>query len=303
MPCFAPMRAFRSRIERTSTGERAVTFKVDEAYYDTEFMLPCGKCIGCKKEKSRQWAMRCMHEASLHKYNCFLTLTHNDESLPLYGSLDRDAFPLFMKRLRKRFSSDRIRYFHVGEYGSKSWRPHYHCLLFGFEFPDRYSIGKRGENEVYRSPVLERLWSQDKKSLGLREIGSLTFQSALYCCKYLQKDTRDDALYERHLPTGEVVHLVPEYSTMSRRPGIGRGWIDEFKDEVYQHDSVVVNGHECKPVRYYDDVVGKEDPALMRRIKRKRVAAINPEEQTPDRLTVREGVAVARHRTFAKESI
>ncbi len=275
-------------------------FRPQDGYSDLPVMLPCGQCIGCRLEKSRKWAMRCMHEASLYDENCFVTLTYADEHLPRYGSLDREAFPLFMKRLRKRFEPRRIRFYSCGEYGEESGRPHYHALFFGFDFDDKVFLRTRGDNRVYRSPCLELLWP-----FGLSEIGSVSFESAAYVARYVVKKVTGDLAedhYERVvLDTGECIQLEPEFATMSRRPGIGRAWIDKYRDEVYRHDSVIVSGKECKPVRYYDEVMTKVDPVLMARIKRARERKVNAEEQTPERLRVREVVAKARLDTFTKE--
>ncbi len=294
------MRAFRSR--QTVDGKRALVFSVHEGFSDMEVMLPCGQCIGCRLEKSRQWAMRCVHEASMHDDNCFITLTYSDEFLPRFGSLDRRAFGLFMKRLRKCYEPQRIRFYSCGEYGEESGRPHYHALLFGFDFADKVFLRKRGEHTCWRSPALEKLWP-----FGLSELGSVSFDSAAYVARYIVKKVTGelaDAHYERvDACTGEVGQLEREYATMSRRPGIGRSWIDRFKGEVYRDDSVVIAGKHCKPVRYYDDVMAKDEPELVARLKRERGRKIDVAEQAPDRLATREVVATAELATFSRESV
>ncbi len=300
MACYSPLRAYRSR--HVVDGKRALVFSVREGFSDMEVMLPCGQCIGCRVEKSRQWAMRCVHEASMHDDNCFVTLTYSDEFLPALGSLDKQAFALFMKRLRKRYEPQRIRFYSCGEYGEESGRPHYHALLFGFDFPDKVFLRKRGEHTCWRSASLERLWP-----FGLSELGSVSFDSAAYVARYIVKKVTGelaDAHYERvDLSTGEVGQLEREYATMSRRPGIGRSWIDRFKGEVYRDDSVIVSGKRCKPVRYYDDVMAKDEPELVARLKRKRGRNIDVAEQAPDRLATREVVAAAELATFSRESV
>jgi len=129
-----------------------------------QFVLPCGRCIGCRLERSRQWAVRMMHEASLHQDNCFITLTYDNEHLPKNASLVKRDFQLFMKRLRKAYPAVRIRFFHCGEYGEQYGRPHYHAILFGFDFPDKYFLGKRNQFPVWRSASLERLWSDKRRA-------------------------------------------------------------------------------------------------------------------------------------------
>ena len=125
---------------------------------DKPVELPCGRCIGCKLERARQWAVRCMHEAALHEANCFVTLTYEDDKLPPDGGLRPRDFVLFMKRLRKRYGNG-IRFFHCGEYGEKFLRPHHHVLLFNHDWPDKRvcRTSKSGES-LYSSGELESLW-------------------------------------------------------------------------------------------------------------------------------------------------
>ena len=126
MSCFKPLEAWR-------TPQGDITFK--PLYSDRPsagmFKLPCGQCIGCRLARSSMWATRCVHEAQLHKQNCFITLTYNDDNLP-YPPTSIRPLQLFMKRLRKRFGAG-IRFYACGEYGEKFGRPHYHaCLWFRF---------------------------------------------------------------------------------------------------------------------------------------------------------------------------
>lgn len=100
MPCYSPLVGYRSK-ELTAKNKRKIVFNVKYAMDDSEVTIPCGQCIGCRFEKSRQWALRCVHEASLHEENCFITLTYNPEHLPKSNSLDKSHFQKFMKRLRK----------------------------------------------------------------------------------------------------------------------------------------------------------------------------------------------------------
>ena len=161
MPCYHPIPAYRSpRCLDLKSGKPKIFFKEIQVKawpgYES-FEVPCGQCIGCRLERSRQWAMRCCHEASLYDLNCFITLTYDPEHLPPDGSLVLDHFQRFMKRLRKRFGSG-IRFFHCGEYGEKFARPHYHACLFNFDFPDKVLYTIRDEIRLYRSAILEELW-------------------------------------------------------------------------------------------------------------------------------------------------
>ena len=231
MTCYHPITAWRSIDGRGANGKWPLTFKVNEGYEDLEVQIPCGKCIGCRLEKSRQWAMRCTHEATLHKENCFLTLTYDNYHLDPSGSLNVTDIQLFMKRLRKRFEGKKIRYFQCGEYGDLHQRPHHHVIIFGLDFHDKELAEiANTKNPLYTSNILSILWP-----FGLHRIGSVTFESTAYVARYvLKKITGEEA--ENHYQG-----RLPEYVTMSRRPGIAYGWIEKYKDDVYPHDYVIIS--------------------------------------------------------------
>lgn len=297
MPCYSPLRGFRSR-HLGPSGKRGVTFRLSEGFADLPVLVPCGQCIGCRLERSRQWAVRCMHEAALHEDNCFLTLTYDDAHLPLFGSLDRGAFPAFIKRLRSRFAGRRVRYFHCGEYGERTGRPHYHACVFGFDFADRYKWAVRCGRPAFRSATLESLWP-----FGASEIGSVTFESAAYVARYICKKVTGanaEAYYSVVAPeTGEVVRREPEFVTMSRRPGIGRGWYERFRSEVYPADEVVMRGAVMKPPRYYDKVLEVESPEVLDEVRLARKRCVVKSEVTEERLLERERFTVAKLNLFA----
>ncbi len=284
MPCFKPLEGFKS----PSGG---ICFDRHHSALGLRMTVPCGQCIGCRLERSRQWAVRCMHEASLHHANCFVTLTYSDEALPRFGSLLMDDWQKFFKRLRKRVG--KVRFFGCGEYGEQLGRPHYHACLFGFDFPDKVVWSVRGGHEVYRSPLLESVWTY-----GQSEIGSMTFESAAYVARYCVKKVTGGgarAHYECVDPdSGELGSLLPEFATMSRRPGIGAGWFERFVDDVYPSDEVVVRGKSCKPPRFYDNLFAESSPEEMLALQGARRAARCREDETPARLGVREVCAEAR---------
>ena len=229
------------------------------------------------------WAIRITHESQLYDVNWFVTLTYRDESLPQWRSLEYRDFQLFMKRLRKHLHPRKVRFFHSGEYGESTGRPHYHVILFGVDFDDKYHWSRRGNYEVFRSPFLERIWPH-----GQSEIGSVTFDSAAYVAKYCIKKLTGpeaDARYVRlDCETGELVPIEPEYATMSRRPGIGAGWYEKFGEEAHRLDSIVFEGREMRPPKYYDSLADKVRPDVMRKNRLRRQSEINEEEQSPERL-------------------
>lgn len=299
MACFHPLRAYRKRPGGPAyVKPRTVTFKLSEGYADLQVLIPCGQCRGCRLERSRQWAIRCMHEASLYDENCFITLTYADEHLVDWGSLNKRAFVLFLKRLRKEFRDQRIRFYHCGEYGSSTGRPHHHCCLFGFDFPDKVSWAVRKGYPVWRSPILERLWP-----FGQSEIGSVTFESAAYVARYMLKKCdalADDPYRLIDEDTGVVEPVTPEYTTMSRNKGIGQPWLEKYMCEVYPSDGVVVRGRLEKPPRYYDLQYEIADASGSLELSRSRRRKANRADMTPERLSVREQCTQARLSRFER---
>lgn len=286
-----------------ASGKRPVTFKRSEAFVDLPVTLPCGRCVGCRLERSRQWAVRCVHEAQLHQDNSFITLTYSDVNLPYGGTLVKKHFQDFAKRVRKQYADRKISYFHCGEYGDRSRRPHYHALLFGLDWSDKAAYKRSADgSQLYTSALLQRLWPA-----GFCTTGAVTFESAAYCARYVMKKMTGslaEAYYQVVVPeTGEVVQLQPEYITMSLKPAVGKGWFDEYRDDVYPDDFVVMRGREMKPPKYYDRLLELEDPSGLDEIKQARAlcAVASKANSTPERLAVREKVKLARTRMLKRE--
>lgn len=292
MPCFHPMPAVRmsdGSVRFVSRNKRGV---------DGSLELPCGQCIGCRLERSRQWAMRCLHEASLHESNSFVTLTYDDSNLPAGGSLNYADFVKFMKRLRKR-TGVKMSFYCGGEYGEQLSRPHYHACLFGFDFPDKVYYKKTGSGEkIYTSKLLESLWP-----FGLCSIGNVTFESAAYIARYcVQKVTGQlaESHYRVLTDDGEIINRVPEFNHMSLRPAVGKRWLEKFKTDVYPRDYVIVNGVKTKPPKYYDVLFEREDSGVFSELVAKRELDMSllrlrdPDEFRDARLGVKEQVTLAR---------
>lgn len=260
MSCYFPLHAFKAKSKDAS--KTVITFRRSESWRGQKLDLPCGQCVGCRLERSRQWAIRCMHEASLYDRNCFLTLTYDQKHLPSDGSLHLEHFQLFMKRLRKKYGSSKenpIRFYHCGEYGEQFARPHYHALLFNHDFEDKRYFSERNGNRVYTSDSLSDLWKE-----GFSVIGDVTFESAAYVARYVMKKVTGEKA-EEHYGSRR-----PEYTTMSRRPGIGKLWFDKFRSDVYPRDGVIVRGRLTRPPRYYDRQLELVDPSTMALLKIKR---------------------------------
>ena len=297
MPCFSPLNAWRTQ------GGEIVFWRRQDVLQ--EFQLPCGGCEGCLLERSRQWAVRCMHEASQWERNCFITLTY--EETPPWNSLRHGDFQKFMKRLRKKFhghkeyiddrtgkSSHPIRFYMAGEYGTQRGRPHYHACIFNFSFEDLKFLRRTNSgSNLYRSTQLEGLWPH-----GFSSVGDVTFESAAYVARYVMKKQyqEDDHLLVVDPHTGECVERHPEYNRMSLKPGIGAGFLDKYKSDVFPNDYVIVNGHKAKPPRYYFKRLEQQDPDLYEQVEYSRAmkGLDQCEENTVERLGVRQKVLQAK---------
>ena len=284
--CYHPLEAYWTRGE--NPGKRKITFSYTEAFQNATFpsanfiksaYLPCGKCIGCRLTYSRDWAIRCVHEAQMHKNNSFITLTFKSEELVKREnpfSLNMRDFQLFMKRLRKKHKN--IRFFHSGEYGEKNLRPHYHALIFGYDFPDKKFHKKSKGHNLYISDELQKLWPY-----GHSYIGSLNYDTASYTARYIVKkvtgDQAEDHYWRTNPETGEMDQIEPEYATMSRgnnlpstdprhTRGIGYSWFQKYKSDIFPHDYVVINGFKIRPPRFYTDLLPEGEREI---IKKKRM--------------------------------
>lgn len=303
MPCYHPVDAWRGPVRED--GKRPVAFRPRSNMPDDAYIqLPCTKCVGCILERSRQWAMRCMDEASLYRDNSFITLTFNSKHLPWNRGLDKSVFQKFMKRLRKALPSDQmVRYFHCGEYGAKNGRPHYHALLFNLSFPDRVYLKTTDSGEkIYTSKFLDSVWSLDGESLGFASVGDLSFKSAAYVARYNLKKINSLVENDKYLNphTGEV--LPKEYVTMSRGSfargtgGIGRGWIERYFTDVFPRGVRVIKGVDTPSCRYYDSVYEKSDPVGFSRLKSRRAdrRIASASDNTPRRLLDKEAVKLSQ---------
>lgn len=247
--------------------------------------------------------MRIMHEASLYEENCFLTLTYRDEELPEHDSLSMRNWQLFMKRLKKRLKGRKIRFYQCGEYGETTLRPHNHAILFDWDPPDKVFLKYTETGKpLYTSAFLDEVWSH-----GDCYIGDVTFESAAYCGRYVMKKLTGAR-------KSEYGSREPETASQSRNPGIGRPWLDKWRKDVYPHDYCIFNGKRVKVPKFYDALVTAEEtpdgywdmdhtnypifrsrlnpqnPSDKRRSKRKRGALKHSDDNTPERLAVREEV-------------
>lgn len=219
------------------------------------FQLPCGKCIECRLEYARQWAIRCVHEAQMHENNSFITLTYSDEHLKS-EKLQYIDFQLFLKRLRKDIwsknkhqpkESYEISTFVTGEYGDQRKRPHWHALIFNWRPTD---LTPKYENHngdiVYNSPSLSTLWGK-----GITELGSVTFESAGYCARYAAKK----------LVHGNDGHEWEPISKKSTKNAIGKKFLQKYWTDIFNYGYVILaDGKKCQIPRYYEKWLQKNQP-------------------------------------------
>jgi len=304
MPCYHPIR-MRQLAALNKNGKRSIVSSKDSRE-GKDIQLPCGRCVGCRLERARQWAMRCVHEMSLWRVNSYVTLTYDDNELVYGGQLHGILYPrhlvLFWKRLRK--YGAKFRYFACGEYGDKLSRPHYHAIIFGYDFQDKKYHSSEGGYDYYYSDTLNRLWGH-----GNCIIGNATFESASYVARYVMKKRlgKTKLQYEKE-------GISPEYVVMSRRPGIGREWIDKYLKDVFPRDSISVRGHDTTPPKYYTERYKKLSESLLvtdihpfehadmiaRRVKR---AEDNFEQNTTKQLLIREHIKKRAIKSLTKHKL
>lgn len=226
----------------------------------------------------------------MHESNCFVTLTYDDAHLPSNMSLNHRDFQLFLKRLRKLTP---IRYYMCGEYGSMTFRPHYHVCLFNVNFKHDQRLQQVTDTNsyIYSSPTLTKLWP-----LGQSTVGDLNWQSAAYTARYVMQKITGQAAAKHY------GNRLPEYNRMSLKPGIGAAWYDRFYRDVDTFDYLVVDGVKTPVPKYYDTLHKRRDQAEMEQTSLDRVAKAWPRwaDQTPERLAVKNQVSLARISTLKR---
>lgn len=231
--------------------------------------LPCGKCLGCRANQARDWAVRIMHERQMHEHGWFITLTYDNERIPLHGSLHPPDLQTFFKALRKRLPPKKLSYFACGEYGENTQRPHYHAVLFGPDFLDRIPGPTRNSHPTWRSQTLDRIWGH-----GLTDITHLTAGTASYIAGYVRKKiskrSHPNAYTRVDDHTGEIFDIQPEFTRMSRRPAIAKRWLEKFWTDVYPKDEVVLSGRPYRPPRFYDKWMAQHHPDILEDVLTKR---------------------------------
>jgi hypothetical protein len=245
----------------------------------------------------------------------FVTLTYNDENLPHDLSLDPKHFQRFIRKLRKRCG--KVRYYHCGEYGDETDRPHYHAILFGVDFRhDRVLYRRTSYGNLYTSRTLSRAWSRDGEEIGYAVIADCTPQTARYVAGYVTKKLWGDAANEKYAiawkPDGETGELVPcgwkkaPYSTMSLKPGIGQGYVEKFGEELYAHDQFLeVDNKPLRPPKFFDRWLEERDPQRLEHLQHARAKRAERywRDRSPERLRVKDRIGQYREKQNERKQV
>lgn len=208
----------------------------------TLFYRPCGQCMACRISYAQQWAIRATHESQMHKENCFITLTYEEDTPNM--SLIPSDLSNFFRRLRYEKGKN-FKYLACGEYGTEGERPHYHALLFGLDFP-RLKSQLVSENSS-QCPELYDLWK-----LGHVSIGNLTPETCNYVAQYSVKKINGknkDWHYKGR---------IPEFIRVSTG-GIGKDYALRYSSEILNRGYVQYLNEPAPLPRYYEKLYEKNN--------------------------------------------
>ena len=267
MPCYSPLLGFRNA--ETGGWQGKATGCEDT------MAVACGQCLGCRLDRARMWAMRIVHEASLHESdfgNCFITLTYRDViecnnkqlkeglHIPSDWSLHKSHFQKFMKRLRKYFNTTargnpirkgdpgfhEIRFFHCGEYGSRCR----HGLELDLVKCPVCNVGRPHYHAILFNVAFtdlekytqingeDRYTSPTLEKIwkyGFVDVGEVNFESAAYVARYCLKKVTGVPADQWYFDSENGDFKTPEYCTMSRGGRDGKGLAFEWY-ERYKDD-------------------------------------------------------------------
>ena len=298
MGCLFPVKGYRSG-EKSPNGKLLITFNPIHALNSQQWLqMPCNNCMGCRLERARQWAVRMRHESKLYENNCFITLTYDNENVPEDFSLKLHHWQLFMKRLRKSLPQ-KIRFFACGEYGDENYRPHYHAIIFNHDFNDKklYSYNKQNQ-PIFISENLLSTWQ-----MGHVTTQDVTFKSCSYVARYVTKKQNGANApnhYSRVSPVdGKLYNVKPEFAVMSRRPGIGARYFEQFKSDFYPSGYLIVDGRKQAPPHYYINKLTEEEQEHLKRSRQHR--SIFDPENSMERKQARNAVLLSKTQQLKRQ--
>lgn len=187
--------------------------------------VPCGLCPSCLANRRLEWTIRIKEELKSSTSAHFVTLTYDDDNLPFaneHNTLVKSDLQKFFKRLRK--NGETVRYYAVGEYGTKTLRAHYHVILFNC-------------NNILN---IEKSWK-----LGHLKVDRVEGASIHYVTKYHVNRT--------NYPEGSL----PPFALMSKKPALGSDYIQRMSDyhegNINRAFYTEYGGKKQKLPRYYRD--------------------------------------------------
>lgn len=253
MSCQNPITVFR--------GKEGFRYSRDASKFGAKaFSFPCGQCRSCRVKRRLDWAVRLVCEARSFEKASVLTLTYRTADLPLDGGLRPDDLKGALKRLRSLIEYHhgiRVRFFAVGEYGEfgPGHHPHFHVILFGFDFSDRVRLPgrftKRG-TPLYYSPMLEKAWGK-----GFVYVDpEFSWEAASYVSQYVMKKINGERSEEHYKG------LEREFIRASTKPGIGHDWLVENRVRMYSDGFIDVAGKQRFIPRKFDQWTREEAPEL-----------------------------------------
>lgn len=205
---------------------------------DRQVPVPCGKCPACLSRRTSVWTFRLKQHAKNATTSYFVTLTYDTRFVPIskrgYLTLDKRDVQLYFKKLRKAHGENHepIKYYLAGEYGSKTFRPHYHIILFNANIE-----------------LIHKAWDK-----GEVHIGELTEASAAYTAKYINKG--------KIIPMHKNDDRLPEFSLMSKK--LGLNYLSEkiiryHRADIERNYLTLEDGKKISMPRYYRQKIWTEN--------------------------------------------
>ena len=217
-------------------------------------VFACGQCYACRVNYTSMWSLRLLYELKEWDSASFVTLTYDNEHLKS-NSLVKEDFQNFMKRVRRDLPTDRkIKYYMCGEYGDKSFRPHFHSIIFGL---DNYSKEDRELIKENWGKCEDFLFEPISRFRKHSAIEPVCRESIQYVCGYVQKKLKGQNAVERYDKRG----LVRPYNTCSN--GIGLNFCLQNKDRLIKNGFTFYNGHKIGLPRYFRDKLGVKQVDLI----------------------------------------
>ena len=279
MSCTSPITAWQAL---DPGRDQKLIFAPTREFPTRKLAATCGKCLGCRGSRSMRRAVQiyCELQTTENRENCyFITFTYSDEKIPENYSLYKPHMTKAIKLIRKK-QHEKMRYFQNGEYGLRTQRPHHHMAAFNMCLDD-LELYREHPYKTYTSEKLSKCWPH-----GHVEINRLTIETCIYISQHdAKKILMDIPHHELTIldpETGEYINdRVKEYATSSNRPGIGYEYFRRYHDEIYNTDSIVINGTEFIVPLYFDNLLKEMDPERFEevRLKRMQEAVIRTDEE------------------------